>query len=91
MTQESQPVPIGDAHAGVVGHAWSENPELLRQCIASGQVEAAAIVAHGLELGADTSGAGRAAHGLAQRAPSHDYPACAVFRGGKCTCDEGQQ
>lgn len=21
-------------------------------------------------------------------APSHDYPACAVFRGGKCTCDE---
>ncbi len=19
----------------------------------------------------------------------HDYPACAVFRGGKCTCDEG--
>ena len=21
--------------------------------------------------------------------PRHDYPACAVFRGGKCTCDEG--
>lgn len=21
--------------------------------------------------------------------PSHDYPACAIFRGGKCTCDEG--
>lgn len=20
--------------------------------------------------------------------PRHDYPACAVFRGGKCTCDE---
>lgn len=20
-------------------------------------------------------------------APKHDYPACAVFRGGKCTCD----
>jgi hypothetical protein len=20
--------------------------------------------------------------------PSHDYPACAIFRGGKCTCDE---
>lgn len=20
---------------------------------------------------------------------THDYPACATFRGGKCTCDEG--
>lgn len=21
-------------------------------------------------------------------APTHDYPACAIFRGGKCTCDQ---
>jgi hypothetical protein len=21
----------------------------------------------------------------------HDYPACAVFRGGKCTCDEADK
>lgn len=20
---------------------------------------------------------------------THDYPACAIFRGGKCTCDQG--
>lgn len=23
--------------------------------------------------------------------PSHDYPACAIFRGGKCTCDEADK
>jgi len=31
--------PITDQHAGVVGVAYSTDPELLRQCIASGQVE----------------------------------------------------
>lgn len=40
------PIEISDPHAGVLGAA-SENPELLRQCIASGQVAARQIVQHG--------------------------------------------
>lgn len=52
---------ITDPHAGVLGISYSTSPELLRQCIASGQVEASAIVAHGC-----------AAHGLA-----HPCEACA--------------
>lgn len=36
---------ISEPHAGIVGHT-SEDPELLRQCIASGQVEADQIALH---------------------------------------------
>lgn len=50
MSDGSKPALIGGPHEGVVGHAPSEELELLRQCIASGLVEASAIVAHGLEL-----------------------------------------
>lgn len=28
---------------------------------------------------------------LTQGAVSHDYPACATFRGGKCSCDEADK
>jgi hypothetical protein len=39
---------IGDQHAGVVGMAYSTDPELLRQCAASGQMEASEVVESGL-------------------------------------------
>lgn len=38
--------PIGDQHAGVVG--FSGDPGLLRQCAASGQMEAGEMVEHGV-------------------------------------------
>jgi ribA/ribD-fused uncharacterized protein len=48
MSNGQQFEPIGDPHAGVVG--YSVDPELVRQCAASGQMEASEIVAHGPEL-----------------------------------------
>lgn len=43
---------ITDPHAGVLGHA-SEDPELVRQCAASGQMSAAQMAEHGLDRGAE--------------------------------------
>jgi hypothetical protein len=45
MSNGQQFEPIGDPHAGVVGYIV--DPELVRQCAASGQMEASEIVAHG--------------------------------------------
>jgi hypothetical protein len=61
---------ITDPHAGVLGHA-SDDPELLRQCIASGQVEGDQIVQHGVLPTATNIGC--IAHGLA-----HPCEACAA-------------
>lgn len=41
-------IAVGDQHSGAVGIAYSTDPELLRQCVASGQVEGDQIVQHGL-------------------------------------------
>jgi hypothetical protein len=59
---------ITDPHAGVLGHA-TDDPELLRQCIASGQVEGDQIVQHGMPPSATNIGC--IAHGLA-----HPCEAC---------------
>jgi hypothetical protein len=56
-------------------YAMAAEQELLRECHLSGQMSAAQSVAH---------------FGAAPAVPHvnvHDYPACAVFRGGRCTCD----
>lgn len=51
-------IAVGDQHSGPVGVAYSTDPELLRQCVASGQVEGDQIVKHELPEAAPVRCAG---------------------------------